>query len=56
MRLSLVEEVDPASAKRFLEAYRAVGGDPDVRRDGYQVMRLAVQARVPELLAGWPEA
>jgi aminoglycoside phosphotransferase (APT) family kinase protein len=31
MRLNLVEEVDPASEGRFLEAYRAVGGDPDDR-------------------------
>jgi len=27
MRLNLVEEVDPAGAARFLEVYRAVGGD-----------------------------
>lgn len=31
MRLNLVEEVDPASEGRFLDAYRAVGGDPDDR-------------------------
>lgn len=31
MRLNLVEDYDAPRAERFLEAYRAAGGDPDDR-------------------------
>ncbi len=45
MRLNLVEEVGPASERRFLEAYRAVGGDPDDRHP-YWDLRDAADATI----------
>jgi aminoglycoside phosphotransferase (APT) family kinase protein len=41
MRLNLVEEVSPPSAERFLEVYRAVGGDPEARHPYWDLLDAA---------------
>jgi aminoglycoside phosphotransferase (APT) family kinase protein len=41
MRLNLVEEVDIESAQRFLDAYRAAGGDPDDRHPYWDLLDAA---------------
>ncbi|MEP6757936.1 MAG: aminoglycoside phosphotransferase family protein [Actinomycetota bacterium] len=41
MRINLVEEVDPASAERFLAAYRAAGGDPADRHPYWDLLDAA---------------
>jgi hypothetical protein len=38
MRLNLVDEYDSASAERFLDAYRAAGGDPDDRHPYWDLL------------------